>query len=324
MTAEERIDAFSRFLTAQGYLLLDGGLATEIEARGAKLDSELWSAAVLVDQPEIIYKVHQDYLAAGADCIASVSYQATVEGLVALGMSEASAHAVLRSSVELALEARDDFWSEKINRAGRLRPLVAASIGPYGAYLADGSEYRGDYGLSEDQLFEFHRARWETLCSAGADLVACETIPCRDEVRALRKLIELESSPPAWISFSCQDSLRLADGASLVETVAELRDTPNLVAIGVNCVPPGLVGDLVATLRTRWDKPIVVYPNSGESWDAVRKCWVDGHGEADPFVDALEWYQKGARILGGCCRTGPDDIRRLRGVLTQNRSPGIN
>jgi homocysteine S-methyltransferase len=321
MTKKERIDPTKRFLSDQGYLVLDGGLASELEARGLKLESELWSAAVLVDEPEIIYQVYLDYLTAGADCIASASYQATVEGLTAFGLNEASAHAVLRDSVDLAIKARDKFWSQERNRVGRLRPIVAASIGPYGAYLADGSEYRGDYDRSEDELVDFHRPRWETLCSAGPDLMACETIPSRDEVRALRRLIELDSSPPTWVSLNCRNPLQLANGDALDETIADLRVTRNVVALGVNCVAPGLVADLVATIRSGWDKPIVAYPNSGEIWDAVRKLWIDGYGQADPFVDALEWYERGARILGGCCRTCPGDIKRLRTVLSENSSP---
>ena len=190
MNTDNRGDPTREFLTQQGFLLLDGGLATEIERQGVVLDTDLWSAAVLVDQPEILSRVHRDYLEAGADCLATASYQATLEGLGRYGLSRSAAESALARSVSIATEARDEFWADCENRRGRIRPLVAASIGPYGAYLADGSEYRGDYGLTEPELLDFHADRWEVLSSAGADLMACETVPSRLEARALKKLIE--------------------------------------------------------------------------------------------------------------------------------------
>ena len=300
-------------LATQGLVILDGGLATELEARGFDLNDELWSARVLLEQPDSIRRVHLDYLQAGADCIASASYQATVAGFVRRGLGREQAIELLQRSVGLAIEARDAFWSTPDNRAGRHRPLVAASVGPYGAYLADGSEFRGDYDLDEEALVEFHRERWDRLSTCGADLLACETIPSRDEARALRRLVENTPDVWAWFSFSCRDAQRISDGSLLSEVVAELEDCTRILALGVNCTAPRHIEGLIRAAARATSKPIVVYPNAGEAWDATTKTWMPA-GRAAPSLVAScrQWVDQGARLIGGCCRTTPDDIRHVR------------
>jgi homocysteine S-methyltransferase len=315
-------DPLSRILAQQGFLVLDGGLATELEARGADLGDELWSAKVLVDDQALIKQVYRDYLAAGADCIVSASYQATIPGMMRHGLSESDAVALLERSVELALEARRVFWGEPANRAGRCEPLVVASIGPYGAYLANGAEYTGDYDLDEAGLYEFHRRRWHVLARTGADVIACETVPSRIEARAIVRLLQEVPNCSAWISFNCRDQAHIADGTPLAEAVRELNQVEQVVAIGVNCTPPSIVSGLIRCLSGATNKIIVVYPNSGEGWDAERKVWT---GLAEP-VDfgklAGEWKALGASCIGGCCRTGPNHIRVIRDVLSGiGRSP---
>src|SRR5579884_482415 len=199
------MDPLARILNDYGLMILDGAMATELERRGCDLRDPLWSAKVLIEAPEMIKVVHAAYFAAGADCAITASYQATFQGFARRGLSEAEAADLMRLSVRLAVEARDEFWADPANRAGRPRPLVAASIGPYGAYLADGSEYRGDYGLSEEELCAFHRPRLAMLASSGADLLACETIPCLEEALALAELLSELPEAGAWISLSCRD-----------------------------------------------------------------------------------------------------------------------
>jgi len=304
------------FLEDDGVLILDGGLATELEAQGADLGGGLWSARCLRESPGLVRRVHTLFLEAGADCIATASYQATFEGFRAAGESAAGATELLLRSVALARQARDDFRDRKTARAaGRLRPLVAASIGPYGASLADGSEYTGDYDLDEAALLEFHRRRWHLLAGAGADLMACETVPRADEARALQRLLHETPSSRAWISFCCRDGDRLADGTDLEAAVAPLARDPQIVALGVNCVAPRRVDSLIAHLRAVTSKPIVVYPNSGETYDAATGSWLPGSRESTPAAAAPAWRAAGARLIGGCCRTRPADIRALREVL---------
>jgi homocysteine S-methyltransferase len=309
-------DPISRIVKQQGFLVLDGGLATELEARGADLHHELWSAKVLIEDQDLINRVYGDYLRAGADCIVSASYQATLPGLMRYGLSEVDAIELLQQCVQLALRARCRFWGEPANRVGRLKPLVAASVGPYGAYLADGSEYTGVYGLDEGELYEFHRRRWHILARAGADVMACETIPSLVEARAIVRLLSETPDRRAWISFNCRDRTHVADGSPLAEAVRELTSVKQLAALGVNCTPPTMVAGLIRCLRNSTDKPIMVYPNSGESWDAETRAW---KGLAEP-VDfgrlASEWRALGASCIGGCCRTGPGHIRVIREVLT--------
>ncbi len=293
-------------------MVLDGGLATELEARGHDIDDALWSARLLIDEPEAIRRLHLDYLEAGADCIVSASYQASLPGFVRQGSSEAAAERALRRSVELALAARDEFWATPENRAGRQRPLVAASIGPYGAFLADGSEYSGDYDLDAAGLADFHRRRLGLLALCGADLLACETIPSAIEARVLVGLIEEIPGCRTWVSFSCRDGQRICDGARLAAIAAEIAASPRVIAVGVNCTAPRHIGTLISAVRGVTVKPIVAYPNSGETWDAESMQWLASDRAPAALTAAAEWIERGARIVGGCCCTGPGEIRDLR------------
>lgn len=302
------------FFAHQNALILDGGLATELEERGYDLSDALWSARLLQDAPEAITAVHLDYLRAGADCIISASYQATIAGFMRQGLAEDQAAALLRRAVTLATEARDSFWSQPANRSGRLRPLVAASVGPYGAYLADGSEYRGDYGLSIEALRDFHRRRWHILAACAPDLFACETVPSAPEAQALAQLAAETPEMPFWISFSCRDGAHLNDGARLADLVAYLDGVPQLVAVGINCTAPRYIAQLVAAARGATQKPVVVYPNSGEDYDARLRQWTGSSIPEDFAAQSRAWRAAGAKIIGGCCRTGPQHIAQIRRV----------
>lgn len=290
------------------FQVLDGGVATELSRAGLDLSDELWSARVLIDTPEAIERVHAEYFRAGADVAITASYQASYEGFAKRGLGAERTTAILRRSVELARSARDRVMREQPHLDREL--LVAASVGPYGAVLHDGSEYRGDYGLDEDALVDFHRARFTVLADAGADLLACETIPSRTEAAALVRLLGERRDAMAWMTFSCRDGRRTSAGDAIADCARWLDGVPQVVAIGVNCVAPEWVESLVGEIATGTSKPIVVYPNSGETWDAEARCWV---GTADRFTAWVpRWLEAGARWIGGCCRTTPDDIRRVR------------
>lgn len=283
--------------------MLDGGLATRLEAYGRDLGGGLWSARLLAEEPELISRVHRDYFEAGADVAITASYQASIAAFTERGYSRPEALGFLARSVELALTERDAFGSG----------LVAAGIGPYGAALADGSEYTGAYDLTEEELYTWHRERWQVLTTTGADLIACETLPSLSEARALARLLEETPGARAWFSFSCKDGERISDGSPLRDVAAELAPLRErgLLAVGVNCVPPRNVPSLLGEVAAA-DLPSVAYPNSGEVWDAARQRWT-GTGDAEGFGEAAaEWCANGAVLVGGCCRTGPEHIRAIR------------
>ena len=290
MTARDLSAAFG-----SGPVVLDGGLATLLEARGHDLSSDLWSARLLRDDPEAVVSAHREFFAAGAEVATSASYQASFEGFARLGLDREQAADLMRLAVTLAVRARDesapDGW-------------VAASVGPYGAYLADGSEYRGDYDLDVAGLRDFHRPRLEVLAAAGADVLAVETIPCLAEVEAL--CAELDGTGvTAWLSLSADGDRTRAD-EPLAEAWDMTADVDEIVAVGVNCCVPGDVTTALADATG----PLVAYPNSGQGWDAVRRSWT-GESAFDPgAVEA--WLDAGARLVGGCCRVGPDDIAEVR------------
>ncbi len=307
------MNPISEILSQYPSVILDGALATELERRGADLKDKLWSAKLLIENPDLIRQVHYDYFAAGADCAITASYQATISGFMQRGLSEAESIALIQKSVRLAVEARDEFWSIASHHVGRPRPFVAASVGPYGAYLADGSEYRGQYGLSQMELEQFHRPRIEALIAAGPDLLACETIPCLIEAQAIVNVLKDFPAVSAWISFSAKDDLHINNGETMAECAAWLDVFPQVAALGVNCTSPKFMPSLIREAKSRTSKPILVYPNSGESYSSEKHDWNGDVFCTDFGNEAHNWFTNGAQMIGGCCRTTPDDIRAIAG-----------
>ncbi len=300
-------------LDHQSALVIDGALATELERRGHNLKDELWSAKILLEQPDAIQQVHYDYFAAGADCAITASYQASIEGFRKRGLSESEALTLIQKSVQIARAARDGFWAEESNRAGRLKPFIAGSVGPYGAYLANGEEYIGNYGLTETELMDFHRPRMQALVEAGADMLACETIPSLIEAQALSKLLKEFPAITAWISFSARDGEHISEGQTFADCVKSLAGNPQVTALGINCTSPKHIPALMRAGQPHTAKPLLVYPNLGEGYDAEKNDW-DGPPATEAFgQDARTWFEAGARLIGGCCRTTPEDIRVIAG-----------
>jgi homocysteine S-methyltransferase len=288
-------------LPSDSVLISDGGLATELEARGHDLSDPLWSARLLAEAPQEIVAVHAAYFRAGATIATTASYQASFDGFAAHGIDRREAAGLLRRSVELAKAAREE--------AGGGGLYVAASIGPYGAALADGSEYRGRYGLSVAALMRWHRPRFEILADAGADVLACETVPDVDEAEALVNLVRSVGAP-AWLSYTI-DGAETRAGQPLADAFAVAAGVPEIVAIGVNCCAPE---DVLPAIRVAdIGKPVIVYPNSGERWEG--RAWT-GRSRFSAQL-ATQWVAAGARIVGGCCRVGPADIADVRRACNQ-------
>ncbi|MCT6589243.1 homocysteine S-methyltransferase [Pantoea dispersa] len=295
-------------LTHTDTLILDGALATELEARGCNLADTLWSAKVLMENPELIYQVHYDYFAAGANVAITASYQATPLGFAARALDSGQASALIRQSVALAQRARDDYRAASGSQAPL---LVAGSVGPYGAYLANGAEYRGDYALPAAEMKDFHRPRVAALLEAGVDLLACETLPSFGEIQALISLLAEFPHSSAWFSFTLRDAQHLSDGTPLSKVAEVINAAPQVVAVGLNCVALESVTPALQTLQALTDKPLLVYPNSGEQYDAVSKSWHSAPSGCTLHDKFPEWQQAGARLIGGCCRTTPQDIAAI-------------
>lgn len=304
---------FAPFADRRGAAVLDGGLATELERRGLDLEDPLWSARALVERPALVEEVHRDYLRAGADVIMTATYQATLPGLLARGLTERDAGDLLRKGVSLACGARRRHLEER--RDGPA-PLVAASIGSYGAFLANGAEYRGGYGLSVDALAMWHRTRVRLLEETEADLLAFETIPAREEALAIVRVLGESDGPPAWIAFSARDASEIADGTPIEEAAAIAAASPRVVGVGVNCVAPELVAPLLAGVRRGCELPLVAYPNRGDTWDAVARGWIVRDVPVPFGALAPRWRDLGAALIGGCCGTTPDDIRAIAAALS--------
>lgn len=310
----DSINGIQQILNEYPVMILDGALATELEEHGCDLDDPLWSARVLLENPDVIVQVHADYFRAGADCAITSSYQASVEGFRKRGIEERPALDLIRKTVELAAQARDEVWAEvQASGAGtrRPKPIVAGSVGPYGAYLADGSEYVGHYGVSDETLAAFHRPRMAALIEAGADILAFETIPSLQEARVLVELLKEFPDAYAWLSFSLKDGISISEGTPLEVCAQTFGSEPQIAAIGLNCAPMEVVTEAVGILHRASDKPVIVYPNSGEIYDAGTKTW-SGQGSCGSMKEASEaWVAAGARMIGGCCRTTPHQIGEL-------------
>lgn len=287
--------------------VLDGGLSTALEALGADLGSALWTARLLSEAPELIAAAHRAYFRAGAQVAIAASYQASVPNLVAAGFDEREAAGLVTSSVTIAQQVRDE-----ASTTSGPPLLVAASVGPYGAVLADGSEYRGRYGLSVRRLRDFHAPRLELLASTAPDLFAVETIPDVEEAEVLVPLLD-EIGIPAWFSYSVREGATNA-GQSLSEAYAVVAGSTAVIAAGVNCSRPDDVLPAVRASVEATGLPAVAYPNRGGRWDSASRTWEGASGLDVELVDA--WGSAGARYVGGCCGTGPDDIAALASALS--------
>ena len=289
-------------------LILDGGLSNVLEGFGCDLDHDLWSAHLIDSNPELIIKAHLQYLEAGADCITTSSYQASIESFLGCGFSVKESENLLLKSVELAEKARDQYY-KKHDKKRTIQ--IAASFGPYGAFLANGVEYTGIYEISSADLREFHSKKIAVLEKSNADIFAFETIPNLEEIKILANLTDT-CVKPSWLSVSCKNDTLLNDGNLISEATGILNKSANIFAIGVNCTAPKYISNIIRQLKeTIEDKRIIVYPNSGEVYQADTKSWL---GISDPMafeIMANEWITLGADIIGGCCRIGPDHIKRL-------------
>lgn len=300
-------------LDLTGLHVLDGAMATELERKGFDLSGPLWSAHVLESSPEAIAEVHREYLDAGADCLLTASYQVSAEGFQKIGYdtpsaAEAAANA-LRASVSIAEKVRREYQS------GATRKIwIAASLGPYGAMLHDGSEYHGNYMCSFDDLVGFHSRRIAVLIETSADFLAFESIPSLLEAEAILAALHPYPEVGVYFSFTCRDGIHVSHGETLQACAELLDEQPQVIGIGVNCTAPGLIGSLVRQLTKVTSKTIVVYPNSGGQWEPVHRCW-QGDGLIQEFSRlAKMWRDDGAQWIGGCCRTGPEHVRAVAAI----------
>lgn len=300
---------FIRLLERKQPLLLDGGLATQLEAQGCDIGNELWSASMLQANPEAILEAHHAYLAAGAECLATASYQASREGFAKQGMSNDEADTLMLLSVALAKRARKEAGSGA---------AIAASLGPYGAMLHDGSEYSGDYGVSSQELRDFHSTRLQLFDDAGADVLALETVPSLQEAEVLADLLR-DCKTPSWIAFSCRDEKHISDGAPLAKVAKLFEGHPSVVAVGINCTPPQYAVALVRELRAAVpDKFAMAYPNSGETYNVGDNSWSGTVTPGDCAAAAGEWIEAGAKVVGGCCRMGPEHISAMASMISES------
>jgi homocysteine S-methyltransferase len=305
--------AVLRDLLAAGPAAIDGGLASELEARGHDLAGTLWSARLLRDDPAAIRDVHATYFASGATVGISASYQASRSGFERHGLMPADADRLLALSVALVREAREDASS----RGATAPMLVAASVGPYGATRHDGSEYRGRYGVAHEDLVVFHRERLDVLVGAAPDLLAIETVPDLDEARAIVEALQ-GYDVPGWLSFACADDATTCAGQPIEDAAALVVAAPSIDAIGINCTKPEHIGGLVARIRAAQpDLPIVVYPNAGRVWDGAASVWLGDGNDLLPDSAVSSWFDSGVSLVGGCCGLGPRAIESVVAVAAR-------
>ena len=303
-------------LEQKKYMIIDGALASELQRRGCDLNDSLWSAKVLIEQPELIQQVHYDYFKAGADCAITASYQATPMGFAQKGIELEESIKLIKTSVKLAQQAKMQYLND-IKQDKAL--LIAGSVGPYGAYLANGSEYTGDYQLSESEFIVFHKDRVTALIDAGVDILACETMPSFLEIKALVKLIQQFPMVNCWFSLTLKDQQHISDGTPLTEVIEYLNSIEQIVSVGINCIALEKVTPALEVLSELTGKPLIVYPNSGEQYDPTTKQWHKNHHHNCTFANQLDtWIKLGAKLIGGCCQTTPEDIVEIHQLLNKS------
>lgn len=306
---------FKDLLDKQEIIILDGALGTELESRGYDVSGKLWFAQYLLDQPQIIQDVHESYVRAGSDIITTSSYQASIPAFIEAGLTPEKAYDLLKETVFLAQKAIENVWTGLSPKEQKQRPcpLVAGSVGPYAAYLADGSEYTGDYQLSEEEYRDFHRPRIQALLEAGSDLLAIETIPNGAEAAAILRLLAEEfPKAEAYLSFVAQSENAISDGTKIEELGNLAQESPQVLAVGFNCTAPHLIDPLLDALGQVCIKPFLTYPNSGETYNGLTKTWHDDPEQERSLLENSKlWQNQGVRLFGGCCRTRPEDIAQL-------------
>lgn len=293
----------------RGALIIDGAMSTGLESLGMVLNDSLWSARALIERPDLVREVHRQYFEAGANAAITDSYQASEAGFAAKGFPPEQTREYVRKSAELAREAKNDYLLEHPDvEPGDL--IIAGAIGPYGAYLADGSEYTGNYSLTREEYVKFHELRLNALIDGGSDIIAIETQPRLDEIEALLGMIE-NRDITCWVTVTLKDG-KMPDGTDL-ETLAKVLDAnPQVEAFGLNCVKREWVEEALLKMRAHTKKPLVVYPNSGETYDPVTKTWHAAGPHAKGWSHFVPlWEKTGAVCIGGCCRTLPHDIEEI-------------
>ncbi|QKF83377.1 homocysteine S-methyltransferase [Halarcobacter ebronensis] len=302
-------------LAKQKYIILDGALGTQMQKNGYDINDSLWSAKFLAEDPKAIEEIHLQYLEAGADCIITSSYQASIEGFLQKGFTKEKAKELIVLSINLAKKIRDEFWQNLKDKSNRGKPLVAASIGPYGAFLANGSEYTGEYNIPNEELKEFHKKRLEIIAKTNPDLFAVETIPSLNEAKIICELLKAFNIP-AWISFSAKNSSLTNANDDIKECAKYLDEQKHITALGINCTAPEHISSLIKNIKAVSSKPIVIYPNGGSKYNPLTKKWESSSTDSKEFGKLANlWKNDGASIIGGCCQTGPEEIKEIRRVL---------
>ena len=305
---------FTEFLTNHT-VVLDGAMSTPLERLGADTNNDLWTAKALIDNEELVYEVHKMYFEAGADLIITDTYQANVQAFEKVGYSEKEARNLIKKAVKIAQKARDDYE----NKTGK-HNYIAGTIGPYGAYLANGSEYRGDYELSAEEYQQFHLPRIEELVTTGVDILAIETQPKLDEVLAILELLkEKYPQQKVYVSYTLSYDDTISDGTPLPRAIHALEDYSQVIAVGINCVKLELVEPALKNMKEITDKHLIVYPNSSAVYDPKSKTWSQPKTSATFGELIPNWYEAGARIIGGCCTTGPKEIKAVADFIKRNK-----
>lgn len=306
----------NKIIEEQNTVIIDGALGTRLQEKGYDINDSLWSAKFLDENPLALKDIHKEYLEAGADCIITSSYQASIEGFEKKGFSKEKAEELILLSINLAKETRDEFWENLENKNNKSKPLVAASIGPYGAYLANGSEYTGNYNISKEELKNFHKKRLELIAKTSPDIFAVETIPSFEEAKVLCELLKEYKDIDSWISFSAKNEKHINSGEEIEKCIQYLNEQDHITSVGINCTAPKFITPLIKEIKDNTSKPIVIYPNGGAKYNPISKQWENSLTDEKEFAKMSHyWKTIGAKLIGGCCQTGPKEIKELRKVL---------
>lgn len=322
------------------HLVLDGALGTQLESIIPN-DSEiqpkndpLWSTKVLMTQPKLIERIHYQYLQSGSDIIMTSTYQASCAGLIkyANSYTDEVAH-VWERSVDMANNAIRRHKLENNTKPIRNRdPIICGSVGPYGAFLANGAEYTGEYGMISNEELEKHHFKLLQFLILHPDvkLIAIETIPNFREfkvlVNLLTKLLSLHGpNQKFYLSINVRNESEMCDGTPVEKVMNYLNFKMktmgilqrNIFAIGYNCVDYHLVTSLIdnLTMFNEFHIPMIVYPNLGYVYSTKHEEYIAYQDTNELELMILDWLKRGVKIIGGCCGSGPQEIEKISEVV---------
>ena len=282
--------------------LLDGSMSFPMEQLGYNLKNKLWTGKALINNPDLIKDIHKGYIDAGADFISTSTYQISFDRLKNMGYQSEEIKKIFQKSVDIVKDAIEESKLKKEIK-------IVGSFGPYASYDPEASEYIGEYDSTDIEIKKFHLNNIRIIEETDLDIILYETIPCLREIKILSEALS-HSTKEIWISITCNEEMEFRDGSSFKDACEIISKIEKITTMGINCFSPLLVKKAIDLLKKYSNKKILIYPNSGEIYNPKERFWTGNNEFNNSMIK--NWLSLYPDIIGGCCRIGYDDIKKMR------------